>query len=112
MKFGWILGTRLRPAAFPLIVDSSQDSTVSKEVVIVSSSVACARVVWGRYWYSNAALGPWCVWSGASGRGPPRARCAQPAAGPQRARRGARTRSQLSCHALALSPRVVARCAE
>lgn len=63
IKFGrWILGTWLRPAVFPLIVDSSEDSTVSKEVVIVSSSVACARVVWGRYWYSNAAFG-WCVWS-------------------------------------------------
>lgn len=57
-------GDAASTAAFPLIVDSSQDSTVSKEVVIVSSSVACARVVWGRYWYSNAALGPWCMLSG------------------------------------------------
>lgn len=48
------------PANSRYTVVRQYDSTVSREVV-VSSLVACARVVWGRYWYSNAALGPWCV---------------------------------------------------
>lgn len=45
-----------RSAECPLIVQSSQ-RVVSREVV--SSSMRACRV--GRYWYSNAALGPWCV---------------------------------------------------
>lgn len=99
---------------------------MSKEVVIVSSSVACARVVWGRYWYSNAAFGPWCVWSGAVGgaRDVPRdCRRRRVSADTGECRDTRRTRQSrrarresrdcgLLCHALALSPRVVARCAE
>lgn len=45
----------LRAAVFP--ANSRQYRVVSREVIVS----ACARVMWGGYWYSNAALGPWCV---------------------------------------------------